>query len=321
MIIIEGTDKITSQNKPYVVALGNFDGVHKGHQHLLQQMREYSQRQNAFSTVMLFNPHPQQLLDPHGCPKLLIDTEKKIELIEEQGIDGVIIIPFDHTFASLSPEGFIDKILVEKLQTEGVFVGYDYRFGHMACGTPGQLKKYGNKKGLFVNVVSPNIYMGDPVSSTSIRKSLLRGDIGQAKGMLGYWPILKGKIIHGDQRGRQLGFPTANIYVSETLLIPKDGVYAGATLIKGKSYMSVINIGTKPTFGSCDQKSIEAHLLDFQGDVYSEKIEISFVKRLRDERRFEKPELLIKQIKKDVDIAVDLLENIRNDLAIYNVLA
>ncbi|CEO87335.1 bifunctional riboflavin kinase/FAD synthetase [Syntrophaceticus schinkii] len=313
MVIFGGMEKMPVQERQLVVALGNFDGVHRGHQQLLRQMTAYAQKNNALAAVILFQPHPQQVLNPSKCPKLLLDTDKKIELLEKQGVQGIFIVPFDIDFASLAPEEFIDKILVGKLQVTGVFVGYDYRFGRTAEGTPELLRELGKQKGFYVEVVPPVLSMETPISSTLVRKALSTGDIRWAKELLGYWPVLRGKIMTGDQRGRKLGFPTANIHVSDELLVPQNGVYAGEALIQGKHYLTVTNIGVHPTFGSSRQELIEAHLLDFQGDIYHEDIEISLFERMRDERKFESPDLLIKQIRKDIEIAIKIYDDHENN--------
>ena len=258
MNVFGETEKIAVQDKHLVVALGNFDGVHRAHQRLLREMTAYAQKIGALSTVFLFHPHPQQVLNPNKCPKLLLDTNKKIELLEQQGVDVIFTIPFDVKFASLAPEEFVDKIASE-LKVAGVFVGYDYRFGCAAQGTPELLKELGEKKGFYVEVIPPVVFKETPISSTLIRKALSAGSISRAKELLGYWPVLKGEIITGEKRGRKLGFPTANIRIPGELLVPQNGVYVGEALLQKKHYLTVLNIGVHPTFGSSSQELIEAH--------------------------------------------------------------
>lgn len=310
MIVLGETEKIPCQDRQLIVALGNFDGVHRGHQRLLRDMKAYAHKIAALSTVLLFQPHPQQVLNSSECPRLLLDTNKKIELLERHGVEAIFTIPFDLKFASLAPEEFVDKILVAKLRVAGVFVGYDYRFGHAAQGTPELLIELGKQKGFYVEVVPPVVYMGTPISSTLIRKALTSGDIAWAKELLGYWPFLKGKVISGDQRGRRMGFPTANIKIPGELLVPQNGVYAGEALLQGEHYLTVLNIGVHPTFGSGSRESIEAYLLNFEGNVYDEDIEIRLIERLREERKFESARQLIKQIGNDIEAAVKIYEHL-----------
>ncbi|MGB4505144.1 MAG: bifunctional riboflavin kinase/FAD synthetase [Syntrophaceticus sp.] len=310
MIVLGNREKISAHDRQLVVALGNFDGVHRGHQLLLQRMTTYAHNNSALSSVFLFHPHPQQVLNPKGSPKLLLDTNTKIELLKQQGAEVIFIVPFNLKYASLAPEDFVEKILVGELRVSGVFVGYDYRFGCGAQGTPELLKELGEQKGFQVEVIPPVIYQGLPISSTLVRKALLAGDILQAKDLLGYWPTLKGEIIAGDQRGRKLGFPTANVKLPDDLLIPQNGVYAGEALVEGERYLTVINIGVHPTFGSSPLQLIEAHLLDFQGVVYHKNIEIKLIKKLREERKFQSSQDLINQIRKDIETAGKIYEDL-----------
>jgi riboflavin kinase/FMN adenylyltransferase len=303
MIVPGDTEKYSANDWKIVVALGNFDGVHRGHQLLLRRMTAYAHKIDALSAVFLFYPHPQQVLNPGRSPRLLLDTDKKIELLKEQGADVVLMVPFNLEYAFLAPEDFMEKILVAELHVSGVFVGYNYRFGRRAEGTPEQLREFGEQKGFHVEVIPPVLYQEVPVSSTLVRRALLSGDIHQAKELLGYSPILKGKIVPGEQRGRKLGFPTANVELPAELLLPQNGVYAGEALLQGSRYLTVLNIGVHPTFGSGRERLIEAHLLGFQGDIYHQGIEIRLMERLRDERKFDSSQDLIRQIEKDIEAA------------------
>lgn len=306
MDVLKQIEKIPFQEKQLVVALGNFDGVHCGHQCLIREMTAYARKVGALPAVLLFYPHPQIVLNPTQAPKLLSDAEKKRELMQRLGVEVVFMVPFNMRFASLTPEEFIVEVLLNKLRAAEVFIGYDYRFGRKAAGTPELLKEYGANHGFHVHVIPPVIIQGIPVSSTAIRAALTKGDIHRAKKMLGYWPIVKGKVITGDQRGRKMGYPTANIHVHRDLLVPKNGVYVGQAVLHGKHYLTVLNIGTHPTVGACETEIIEAHLLDFQGDVYNEEIEVSLFQRLRDEQKFASVHVLIDQIRKDIAAAVKL---------------
>lgn len=309
MNIFRDTEKTAVKDKQFVVALGNFDGVHRGHQMLIQKTILYAHKNAALSSALILHPHPQQVLNSKASPKLILNTDKKIEILKQQGIDNVIVIPFNLALSSLTPEEFIEKILIAELQVSGIFVGYDYRFGCGAKGTPELLSTIGKRKGFHVEVIPPVLLQGVPVSSTSVREALIAGNIERAKELLGYGPILKGKIVSGNQRGRKLGFPTANIEMPDEILIPKDGVYVGEVFLKGNHYLTVINIGNRPTFG-CGEKLIEAHLLGFKEDIYDKDIEITLIKRLREERKYESPHDLTEQIRKDIEAAVKFYEEL-----------
>ncbi|MDH7576711.1 MAG: bifunctional riboflavin kinase/FAD synthetase [Bacillota bacterium] len=300
MRVIKKLDSIPFPDKKLVVALGNFDGVHLGHQHLLSEMVKFSRQTKTIPAVFLFHPHPQKILDPARAPKMLIDLNKKIELLELLGIKVVFIIPFNHDFAILSPEQFIKEILIKKLKVLRIYVGFNYRFGRAGQGTPEMLSHYGKKFNFSVTVIPPITVEGTLVSSTTIRAALEAGDITQAEQLLGYWPLLKGVIVQGNQRGRSLGFPTANIDLPPDLIIPGDGVYAGQAYLEGKHYPAVLNIGYCPTFDELNVKTIEAHLINYRGFAYGKAIEVELYQRLRAEQKFNKVQDLVQQIKKDI---------------------
>ncbi|MGB9792093.1 MAG: bifunctional riboflavin kinase/FAD synthetase [Thermacetogeniaceae bacterium] len=288
------------------VAFGNFDGVHMGHRRLLEEMVNYSLQAKAVPSVFLFYPHPQRVLDPDNAPKMLLDLEKKTEILESSNIKIAFIIPFTPEIASLTPEEFVKEVIVRRLKAEAVFVGFNFRFGHRASGTPEFLQELGTKYGFKVSVLPPVIINGELVSSTRIRELLTTGDIRKAKDLLGYWPLIRGKIIKGDQRGRTLGFPTANIETPKDILIPCSGVYAGKGIVDNKHYPAVVNIGKRPTFYDNSEKTIEAHLIGYKEFVYGKKIEIKLYERLREERKFSRAQDLINQIQKDIKNALQI---------------
>ncbi len=315
MKVIESLENIPLLDNKLVVALGNFDGVHIGHRHLLKEMIDFSLQTDTVPAVFLFHPHPQKVLDPANAPKLLLDLEKKIEIFESLNIEIAFIIPFNMEIASFTPEEFVEEIMLRKLRVQGVFVGFNYRFGRGATGTPELLIQYGNKYHFTVKVIPPITLHGTLVSSTRIRDLLNSGDIQKARELLGYWPLLRGKIIRGDQRGRTLGFPTANIDLPDDLIVPCSGVYAGQALLEGKRYPAVVNIGYHPTFYNTKDKLIEAHLLGYQGSAYGKKIEIELYQKLREEKKFPVVEELVRQIKKDVQDALRICGRERVSLA------
>ncbi|AFV11357.1 riboflavin biosynthesis protein RibF [Thermacetogenium phaeum DSM 12270] len=309
MKVLQELDQTFSDQK-LILALGNFDGVHRGHKLLLEEMCRFASRLEAVPAALLFYPHPQQVLNPEKAPGLIIDNEKKLELMEALGIEAVIMLPFDRQMAALSPQQFIEEILLAKLKVTGVFVGFNYRFGCGATGTPELLLDYGKRLNFYVRVMPPVILNGTPVSSTSVRSALLEGDISEAKSLLGYWPVIRGRVVPGDGRGKKLGYPTANIQVPEQMLVPRSGVYACQALLEGDFYPAVLNIGKHPTFGCSRNPLIEVHLLNFRGNIYGAKMEIRLFQRLRSEKKFASKQDLINQIRKDVESAVRILEKI-----------
>ncbi|MGD0152220.1 MAG: bifunctional riboflavin kinase/FAD synthetase [Thermacetogeniaceae bacterium] len=291
-------------DKQLVLALGNFDGMHRGHQDLLRKMVSFARQEGKVPAVFLFHPHPQNFLHPDNGPKLLLDLDKKLELLAGLGIEAVFVIPFDSQMAALDAGDFVSTILVKKLRAASVFVGFNYRFGRRALGTPEQLVSLGKQHGFSVTVIPPVFIAGTLVSSTSIRAALDTGDIDQARQLLGYWPTIRGIVVQGDRRGRQIGFPTANVATAGPLLVPCAAVYAGSARIAGSCYTTVLNIGFRPTFVDSQERVIEAHLLNFQGSAYGEDIEIEIYRRLRWEQRFDSAEALVLQINKDIEEAV-----------------
>lgn len=295
---------ISYSEKQLVVALGNFDGVHRGHQDLLSKMVNFSRQQGKVPAVFLFHPHPQNFLNPVNGPKMLLDLDKKLELLAALGIEAAFVIPFERSMAALDAEEFVQVILVKRLRVAGVFVGFNYRFGHQAMGTPEMLEGLGQQYNFSVNVIPPVFIAETLVSSTTIRTALDSGDVDQARQLLGYWPIIRGMVVSGDRRGRLLGFPTANVSAAEDLIVPSAGVYAGSARVGDSRYTTVVNIGSRPTFVDSQKRVIEAHLLRFEGTVYGETIEIEIYKRLRSEQRFSSAEVLVTQIRKDIQEAV-----------------
>lgn len=307
MKIYNDLDSVAFENR-LAVALGNFDGVHMGHRRLLEEMVNYSLRAGTIPSVFLFYPHPQKMLDPANAPKMLLDLEKKIDILKSLNIKIAFIIPFTVEIASLTPEEFVEEVIVKKLKAEAVFVGFNFRFGCKASGTPEFLKELGTKYGFKVTVLPPVTIDGELVSSTRIRELLTIGDIQKAKKLLGYWPVIRGKIIKGDQRGRILGFPTANIDIPKDVLIPCSGVYAGKGIVDKEQYPSVVNIGKRPTFYDNSETTIEAHLIGYKEFAYGKKIEIELYERLREERKFSRVQDLIGQIQEDIKNALQICD-------------
>jgi riboflavin kinase / FMN adenylyltransferase len=269
--------------RPRRVAVGDFDGVHLGHREVIR----------GNDTVLTFEPHPRRVVRPEAAPKLLTSLEVKAELIGALGVDELVVIPFDQGFAHQSPQEFIDHILVERLQATRVSVGENFRFGHRAAGDPELLAADGRFETRVVPLVEVE---GEIVSSSHIRGLVLAGEVELAARFLGAPFQLRGEVVQGDQRGRTLGFPTANLVPDEALVCPGHGIYAART----PEACAAVSIGVRPTFGSGRSLLIEAYLLDWDNDLYGTELRIDFLARLRGERRFDSPEALIEQMRIDV---------------------
>lgn len=298
MEVIRQTGKV-----PYsktAVALGNFDGLHTAHMTIIARCRRYAREHGCKCGVLLFSEHSRRLVS--GAELKILTTEKqKLELLERAGMDFVYIRDFDEAFMRLEPEEFV-KHLTEVLHPAAVCVGYDYRFGYKAAGDVELLKALGNSYG-FETVVTDEIDMdGSAVKSTLIRSLIAEGNVKKAAALLGRPVCLEGIVERGLQNGRKMGIPTANISYEPDTAIPKNGVYAGYTYVRGIKYKSVINVGSNPTFGA-DRITVESHILDFDRDIYGEEISAEFMIRLRDDIKFDSVEMLIKQIKADIDRA------------------
>ncbi len=273
------------------VAVGTFDGVHLGHREVIA----------GSDTVLTFDPHPVSVVAPQHTPKLLTTPERKAELIASLGVQELVVIPFDADFARRTADEFIADVLVGALGAERVAIGENFRFGHKAQGDPRLLQADTR----FATTVHPLLEVdGEIVSSSHIRGLLLAGDVGEANRMLGAPFQICGEVVHGDERGRQLGFPTANLVPEEGLACPGHGVYA--CLADG--HAAAVSIGVRPTFTTGRGELIEAYLLDFDGDLYGRTLCLQFLQRLRGERRFDSPDALIEQMQTDVAQARAIVE-------------
>lgn len=281
--------------KGSVVALGTFDGVHRGHQKVISSAVNYARKIKAASLAITFDPHPQQLIVPERGLKLLTDLREREELFCDFGVDGVVVIVFNRKMQKLSYEKFVKKYLVNKLGVKKVFVGFDYAFGKGRAGDVGHLRRLGQKYDFEVVVVPPVSANHHPIKSKMIRELISQGKFSQALRLLGHPYQITGKVVKGSGRGKVLGFPTANLTVDPHKLIPAHGVYAG--LADGKK--CVVNIGARPTFGA-DQTVVEVHIVKFHRNIRGKILKVILTKRLRDEKQFSDVEQLKKQIRKDL---------------------
>lgn len=302
MQVIKGLENYRKE-RPLSLALGNFDGVHVGHQKLIRENIRDAARRGSLAAALIFEPHPLRVLYPEKAPRMLISTARKIELFGALGLQLVIQTPFTPDIARLTPEYFAQHVLYLTLGVASVAVGFNYTFGHKGAGTPDTLKSLGQKIGFAVQVVPPVMVGDEVVSSTLVRKALEAGDISAAYRYLGYWPMLEGEVVAGERRGGSIGFPTANLAVPEDIIIPGNGVYAAKIQVRGEIHDAVVNIGRKPTFHDTFPISIEAHILDFHKSIYGDNVRLYFLEKIRDEKRFSSVEELVAQIQSDARLA------------------
>ena len=305
MKIIRGVSAIPQDIIRPVVTIGNFDGVHLGHQELLNRVIKRSSEINGTSVVITFDPHPLKVLRPEKAPRLLTSLQERLTIFQSFGIKVVICIDFTKKFAEQTPEEFIKEILVEKLSTKGIVIGYNYTFGKDKKGNIELLKEKGKEFGYDVEVLEPVETNNQKISSSGIREHLSKGAVDKAKEILGRYYSIEGIVTPGHHRGMGLGYPTANIYTIDEA-IPKEGIYAvkvehGNETIDGACY-----IGTQPTFAG-DKVCVEVHLFNFNGTLYHEHLKILFVKMIREEMKFDDRESLIVQIRNDVEKAKEIL--------------
>ncbi|UOX34706.1 bifunctional riboflavin kinase/FAD synthetase [Flavobacterium sediminilitoris] len=291
-----------------IVTIGTFDGVHLGHQKVLTKLKNAAIERKAESVLLTFFPHPRMVLQQDLDIKLLNTIEEKKELISSFGIDNLIIHPFDAKFSRLTAEDFVKMILVDQLNLCKIIIGYDHRFGRNRTATIEDLIAFGEKYNFEVEQITAKEIDEISISSTKIRTALLEGDIKTANTFLGYKYNLTGAVIEGKKIGRTINFPTANIKVSENYkLIPKNGVYVVSANIDNDEYFGMMNIGTNPTISEGNQ-SIEVHLFDFNKSIYDKEIKISFLERIRDERKFDSLEDLKIQLEKDKTLSIEKIE-------------
>jgi riboflavin kinase/FMN adenylyltransferase len=307
MDVIRGIENIPANLRCAVVTIGNFDGVHLGHQFIFRKLAEEARREACPAVAITFEPHPKMVLHPERRPfYLLTSPEEKVRLIAGLGVDSLILIPFSLEYAQTTAESFIREVLWEKLRIRKILIGHDYTFGRGKEGNAAFLTRAGRRLGFAVEVMDA-VKVGDTtVSSTRIREALLAGKVRFAASLLGRPYNLGGQVIYGSQRGVRLGFPTANILPDKELL-PPHGVYAIHALLEGNLRHGILNIGFNPTFAG-QMRSVEVHIFDFNENIYGKTLDLLFIERLREEIRFESPEKLIAQINRDIARAREILQ-------------
>ena len=313
MELVKGIQKLTHSVRHPVVTIGNFDGVHLGHRQILETAVQSAKARGGQCIAYTFRPHPQVALRPGKAPQLLSTYDEKLELIASLGVDFIVEEPFSREFSETEPSEFFSDILLHRLSTEVIVVGYDFAFGRERHGHLDNLRKFCQNSGVQLIVVQPHREHSEVVSSSRIREYLLSGEIAEANRLLGRPFSYRGVVVKGEGRGRKLGFPTANLKLENKLTLPY-GVYATRAILNGEYYSSVTNVGIRPTFqheGDPELPAlVETHLLDTTLDLYGSTLEVQFFTRLREERRFSDIEELKRQISIDADQSRSYLNSV-----------
>jgi riboflavin kinase / FMN adenylyltransferase len=281
-----------------VLALGNFDGLHRGHLKIIERVRRGAAEHGGTPMAMTFDPHPPRVVRPDKAPPLLMTKEQRLEALDRAGIRAVAVVRFTHEMSQWDPEMFVRGVLVDWLRVSEVWVGANFLFGHDRAGNFSSLRTLGQRFGFRAEKIDPVRYKEFVVSSTRIRRLVTEARMDEAAALLGHPYYLDGRVIEGKRRGREIGFPTANLETANEL-IPPNGVYATTLEVDGIVHAAMTNIGVRPTFGDSTETTIETHLLGYQGDLYGRQVRLAFVLRLRDERRFEDVDGLKTQIEAD----------------------
>jgi len=304
MEIIRDLDSIRPFAFP-VIALGNFDGVHIGHQTILRAAIDCAQAVGGSALAVTFDPLPAKVLNPNRAPRLIMTPEDKHELLRSFGLDGVIVLTFSRELSTLSPEEFVREYLLSRIGARMVVVGHNVSFGHARAGNAEVMQRLGHDLGFETTVVGPIERDGIAVSSSQVRQMISVGEMKRAAALLGRCHFLRGPVVHGRERGRAIGFPTANIQ-SRTECLPPDGVYATQVVLEEGRYPSITNVGMRPTFGE-PERTIEAHIFNFNRDIYGREVKLEVAERIRPERKFESAQALAAQIASDLQRAKEIL--------------
>ena len=291
-------DKCPSWLVRPVLALGNFDGLHRGHLKILDRVKRGAIERGGVAMAMTFDPHPPRIVRPDKAPPLLMTTEQRIDSLSRAGIGAVAVVTFTRELSQWDPDTFVRSVLVDWLRVAEVWVGANFLFGHERVGNFSVLRTLGQRYGFRAEKIDPVRYKEFVVSSTRIRRLVAEGRMDEAAALLGHPYTLDGKIVEGRRRGREIGFPTANLHTANEL-IPPHGVYATTLTVDGIIHAALTNIGSNPTFGDSERTTIETYVLRFDGDLYGRVVRLGFVQRLRDERRFDDVDGLKAQIEAD----------------------
>lgn len=314
MEIINGINKLPQLNRPLFLALGNFDGVHLGHQAIVKAICEKARYEEGYSAVLILNPHPLTALKPEEPVTLLTDLADRAEILQEFKLDFMIIEQFTRDFAALEPEEFVREILIRQLKVKGLFIGENYRFGKGGKGTASLMEEYGIIYGFSTEIQTLLTYKNEKVSSSLIRELILKGAVREAAEYLNYYFFREGLVTSGSGIGNKLGYPTANLITPEQLLWPGNGVYLTAvSKLENNLLYGVTNVGAKPTFKNTEQRTIETHILDYDNLIYGRHIRICFLEKLREIQAFPSADSLKKQIAKDIETGRKILQFYRQE--------
>ena len=300
-------DPCPAQWKQTILALGNFDGLHRGHTKIVECVLGRALKFSATAAVLTFDPHPPRVVRPDKAPALLMTIDQKLGCLADVGMDGTAIVRFTKEMSRWEPEAFVYAVLVEWLHVAEVWVGANFLFGHDRRGNFSLLRSLGARYGFRVEKIDPVRYKEFVVSSTRIRRLVSEGEVDEAGALLGHHYFINGEVVPGSNRGRTHGFPTANLR-TENEILPLNGVYAATVTIDGIIHPAVTNVGRRPTFETAGERVAETHLLDYHGDLYGQHVRVSFIQRLRDERAFGDAVALKSQIKADCEDARALFE-------------
>jgi len=285
-------------DKDSVLTIGAFDGVHRGHQYLIGQLLQKARQTHRLAGLITFHPHPSAVLSPGNPTRYITTPGEKAALLERLGLDIVAILPFNWEMAQTSARHFI-KIVSQQLRMTELWVGSDFALGYGREGTPDVLRALGQEMGFSVETITPVVWKGEIISSTRIRSLLFRGQVRKATELLGRYPSLAGEVVRGAQRGRCLGFPTANLEVRAERAVPANGIYAVYAVLGEERYQGVANVGVRPSFDN-GERTVETYIMDFEADIYGYDLVVEFVQRLRPEKRFTDIKKLIAQIERDI---------------------
>ncbi len=301
MLLLRHLERVGRRFTTPILTLGNVDGVHRGHQEILRSVVATARAIGGDAVALTFHPHPTAVVAPAHAPRLITDWRARIERIAAMGIGATIVQRFTRTFSEVSAEDFVRRFLVDGLGVHTVVVGHRVTFGHNRAGRADTLRQLGARCGFAVEVIGPVAVDGVLVSSSAVRRAIAAGELALAGALLGRAPSACGRVIHGHHRGRGLGFPTANLRISGAVL-PPDGVYAARARVRGVLRPGIANLGFNPTFDEHD-RSLEVHIFDYDANLYGQRLEVSFVRRLRGEVKFPSPQALAQQIARDVAAA------------------
>jgi len=308
MRVWNGLDSVPDDLPPVACSIGKFDGVHLGHQEILRRVVDEARRLAAPALLITFDPQPAVILAPDRVPPLIQSRRQKLESLERSGLTDVVIVDFDGQLAALDGEAFFTELVLRRMKLRALLVGSDFRFGQGRKGDVAQARRIGQREGFVVHQVPPVAVAGRTVSSSAIREAVAAGDASLAWQMLGRPFAVSGEVVEGSGRATEMQFPTANLRV-ENELLPRRGVYVTETVALAARHPSVTNVGVRPTFGG-DQLIVETHLLDFEGDLYGERVEVRFLARVRDEMRFASAFELADQIARDRAAALSYFQNL-----------